>query len=208
MFGGFVPREGKFFDLFNRLGDQLVLGAKAFKEMPSQSSEHEAFYRRIKDIEHSGDEITHETFALLHETFITPMDREDIRTLVSGLDDILDCMDAISARIFLYKPASFPPAISKFSELNYDSIIKVQQCILGLNQIKNPESILQNCVEIHRLENDADHLLRAEIGELFATEKDIRELIKLKEIYEMLELVTDKCEDVANVIEGIVLEYA
>lgn len=208
MFGGLVPREGKFFDLFNKLGDQLVLGAKTFKELPSATSEHENFYRRIKDIEHAGDELTHETFALLHETFITPMDRDDIRTLVSGLDDILDCMDAIAARIFLYKPKSFPDAIPKFADLNLQSILKVQQCLLILNQIKNPESILQNCVEIHKLENDADHLLRAEIGALFANEQDIRELIKLKEIYEMLELVTDKCEDVANVIEGIVLEYA
>lgn len=208
MFGGLVPREGKFFDLFNKLGDQLVLGAKAFSEMPVSSNEHENFYRRIKEIEHAGDELTHETFALLHETFITPMDREDIRTLVSGLDDILDCMDAIAARIYLYKPKSFPDAILKFAELNLQSTMKVQQCLTMMNQIKNPETILQNCVEIHKLENDADHLLRAEIGNLFANQQDTRELIKLKEIYEMLELVTDKCEDVANAIEGIVLEYA
>ncbi len=208
MFGSFIPSEGKFFELFNKLSDKLVQGAKDFKELLPKTSEHENFYRRIKEVEHEGDELTHETMALLHRTFITPMDREDIRSLVSGMDDVLDCMDAVAARIFLYKPTTLPSTIHKFADINLLATQKVRDCVVMLNKIKDPEKILQNCVEIHRLENDADHLLRSDIADLFANEKDVRELIKLKEVFELLELVTDKCEDVANVIEGIVLEYA
>lgn len=208
MFGSFIPREGKFFDLFDELAATLVEGAHTFLEMLANPSQYENYFRKVKDIEHKADDITHASFDLLHKTFITPMDREDIRALVSGLDDIMDCMDATAARLFLYDVGQVPQEAIELAQINVKSVEKLAGVVSLLKNIKNPEAIIKNCIELHGLENDGDHVLRTSMAKLFKNEQDIRRLIKLKEVFELLELVTDKCEDVANTIEGIVLEYA
>lgn len=208
MFGSLIPREGRFFDGFDELSKTIVEGAKLFNEMLSQPAEYEKYYRRIKEIEHRADDITHSTFDLLHKTFITPMDREDIRKLTGGLDDIMDCMDATAARLFLYDVGPVPKEANQLAQVNVKCVEKLQTAVALLKNVKNPERILRTCIEIHELENEGDHILRTAMAMIFKNEQDIKRLIKFKELFELLELVTDKCEDVANVIEGIVVEYA
>jgi uncharacterized protein len=208
MFAGLMPKEGRFFDLFTELSECLVQGTMEFRELVKNLGEAERRVRSIKDIEHKGDDITHRTMKLLHETFITPMDREDIHTLVSRMDDILDFTDAAAQRILLFDLDEIPKEGQDLAEICVQSATLVKSAVAGLKDLKNPEEVNKICVEINRLENDADHALRSGLARLFKEEPDIRKLIKLKEIYELLETVTDRCEDVANVIDGIVLEYA
>lgn len=208
MFGRLIPREDKFFDLFRQSAEQIVKGANEFKVMLSDLEHAESHARTIKDIEHRCDSITHQTIELLHTTFITPMDRDDIHELISKMDDILDFIEAASQRIYLYGVNVCPPEAKRLAEICVNSAELIQNAVAKLDNLKNPEDIIKLCVEINRLENEADHVLRAAIAKLFRDEPDTRHLIKLKEIFEFLETVTDRCEDVANVIEGIVLEYA
>ncbi len=208
MFSRMMPKEGKFFNHFQDLTNQIIEGSKTFNEMLRAPQDYELHSKRIKDIEHKADEITHQAIELLHKTFITPMDREDIHSLVSGLDDIMDCIDAASARLFLYKVGQVPEEAIRMAEVNLQAVLKLETAVKQLDNLKNPDAILKICIEIHRLENEADHILRVSIAKLFAEEEDVKRLIKMKEIFELLELVTDRCEDVANTIEGIVVEYA
>jgi uncharacterized protein len=208
MFSSFIPKEGRFFDLFKELADCIVQGATEFKELAVNLPEAERRVRSIKDIEHKGDDITHSTMDLLHKTFITPLDREDIHTLVSRMDDILDFIDAAAQRLHLFQVDELPAEGRELAEICLQAARLVQSAVSSLDNLKNPENVIKTCVEINRLENDADHVLRSGLARLFREEPDIRKLIKLKEIYELLETVTDRCEDVANVIDGIVLEYA
>ncbi|MFM8315674.1 MAG: DUF47 domain-containing protein, partial [Deltaproteobacteria bacterium] len=150
----------------------------------------------------------HTTMDLLHQTFITPLDREDIHELSSTLDDVLDFIDAAAQRILLYEIKHMPNEGRELAEVCVQAAQKVQVAVGYLDNLKNPEEIKKLCVEINRLENEGDHILRAAVAKLFREENDMKTLIKLKEVYEILETVTDLCEDVANIIDGIVLEYA
>lgn len=208
MFGSIIPREGKFFDLFKDLAVQIVEAAIEFRKMAEDPDHYESHYRIIKDHEHKADNITHQTIDLLHKTFITPMDRDDIKTLVSELDDILDLIDAAASRVFLYNTGPLTKEAIELAEVCLQSVLKVQVAVGLLDNLKHPEEILRICVEVHRLENEADHILRNAVAKLFAEEQDTRRLIKFKEVYELLEKVTDCCEDVANTIDGIVVEYS
>jgi predicted phosphate transport protein (TIGR00153 family) len=208
MFARLASRESKFFDLFSESADLIVKAADEFKLMLSDLSQVESSSKKIKDLEHRADEITHRTIELLHKTFITPLDREDIHKLITELDDILDFIEAASQRIFLYGITQVTQEARELADVCVLSVACVQKAIHGLSNLKNTDHIIKNCVEINRLENEADHILRSGMAKLFRDEPDTRQLIKLKEIYELLETVTDRCEDVANVIEGIVLEYA
>ncbi len=208
MFSRFASSENKFFDLFNGSADLSVEAVGVFKEMLADISQVGIYAKRIKDLEHRADEITHTTIALLHKTFITPLDREDIHTLITELDDILDFIDAATQRIWLYEITQFTPETKMLVDVCVQSIHCVQKAVNGLKNLKNADQILKNCIEINRLENEADQILRSGMAKLFKEEPDTRQLIKIKEVYELLETVTDRCEDVANVIEGIVLEYA
>jgi predicted phosphate transport protein (TIGR00153 family) len=208
MFGSLVPREGKFFDLFRASSEQIVLGAHAFRAMLDDLSHAESRAREIKAIEHKGDEVAHMTVELLHKTFITPLDREDIHQLICRLDDILDFIDGASLRIHQYDIQSAPPELKALADIAVKSCECVKRAVDKLHDLTFTSGIIQECVEINRLENEADHVLRAAKAKLFKEEPDTRTVIKLKEIFEFLESVTDRCEDVANVIEGIVLEYA
>ncbi|MEK6579427.1 MAG: DUF47 domain-containing protein [Bdellovibrionota bacterium] len=208
MFGSLMPREGKFFDLFEQSAEQIVLGAHEFRKMIVDLGQAEMYARSIKAIEHRADEITHQTVELLHKTFITPLDREDIHSLISRMDDILDFIEAASQRIALYDIKSTPPQATDLADVVVKAALAVEKTVKKLRNLKQSKEIVQLCVEINKLENDADHILRAAMAKLFREEPDTRNLIKIKEIYELLETVTDRCEDVANIIEGIVLEYA
>ena len=208
MFGRLFPREEKFFDLFRQAADLIVDGAKEFREMLSDLENVEVRAKKIKFIEHQADEITHRTVALLHKTFITPLDREDIHELISRMDDILDHIEAASERIYLYNITVAPPEAIALADICIQSVEFIRHAVNRLENLKDPSDIIRHCVEVNRLENEADHVLRAAMAKLFKEEPDTRQLIKLKEIFELLETVTDRCEDVANIVEGIVLEYA
>lgn len=203
-----MPREGRFFDLFNQSAEQIVLGANEFRKMIVDLPHAESYARSIMAIENKADEITHHTVELLHKTFITPMDREDIHSLICRMDDILDFIEAAAQRISLYDIKSAPPQATELADVVVKAAETVAKAVNKLSNLKDPKEIMQLCVEINKLENDADHILRSAMAKLFREEPDTRNLIKIKEIYELLETVTDRCEDVANIIEGIVLEYA
>ena len=208
IFGRLIPRQDKFFDLFRQSAEQIVKGANEYRAMLADLEHAESHARTIKDTEHRCDAITHQTIELLHKTFITPMDRDDIHQLISKMDDILDFIDAASQRTFLYDVRVCPPEAKRLADICVQSAEHVRAAVERLDNLKNPDEIIRHCVEVNRLENEADHVLRASIAKLFRDEPDTRQLIKLKEIFEFLETVTDRCEDVANVIEGMVLEYA
>lgn len=208
MISRFMPREGRFFDLFKDSAELIVKGAHEFQEMLSDLSQVESRARSISDLEQKADHITHRTVELLHKTFITPLDREDIHQLISRMDDILDFIEAASERMYLYQIKEATDEAKTLARICVQSVEYIRSAVLRLDNLKNPEDIIKYCVEINRLENEADHVLRAAMAKLFQNEPDTRQLIKLKEIYELLETVTDRCEDVANIIEGIVLEYA
>jgi predicted phosphate transport protein (TIGR00153 family) len=207
MFGSLIPREGKFFELFRASAEQSVKCAHAFRAMLDDLPNSESRAREIKAIETKGDEITHMTVELLHKTFITPLDREDIHQLISRLDDIMDFIEGASLRVYQYDIQSCPPEAKALADIMVQSTECVKRAIDRIHDLSFTSGIIQECVEVNRLENEADHVLRAAKAKLFKEEPDTRTLIKLKEIFEFLESVTDRCEDVANVIEGIVLEY-
>lgn len=208
MFKGILPREGKFFDLFKQSGEKIAQSSQALKAMFADMAHAESHARTVKHIENECDEITHKTIDLLHKTFITPLDREDIHQLITKMDDIVDFIDATAQRVVLYGIKKIPGEAIELTDICIQSGATIQRAVGHLEDMKNPEEILKICVEINRLENEADHVMRAAMAKLFREEPDTRELIKVKEIYELLETVTDRCEDVANIIEGIVLEYA
>lgn len=206
MFGRLMPKEGRFFDLFNEHAEQIVLGGK---ELVSLMASHDDFQRRayaIETIEKRADRITQNTIELLHKTFITPLDRDEIHSLITRMDDILDLMEDVSQSIFLYDVKALTPESQKLAEVCLACAEQVKLAVGLLANMDNAGQILKACEEIDRLESEADHVMRAAMAKLFRDEPDVRNVIKLKAIYELLETVTDRCEDVANIIEGIVLE--
>jgi len=207
MFSRFLPREEKFFDLFEQLAQRIVEGAEEVRGLLLNLNESEARSRLIKDIEHRGDEITHHTIALLRKTFITPLDRDDMHHLVTQMDNILDIIDAAAQRVFIYDLRTVPEDALNLAQVCTEITRHLAAAIQGLANLKEPETLLRSCVEVNRLENEADQVLRNGLSKLFREEKDPIQLIKVKEILEMLEGATDLCEDVANIVDRIVLEH-
>ncbi|MFZ9507099.1 MAG: DUF47 domain-containing protein [Burkholderiaceae bacterium] len=211
MFGRLMPREGRFFDLFNRHADEIIAGSEALAQLMRQYSDvasRRTHIDRIDLVEKNADRITHETVALLHKTFVTPFDRDDIHQLISNMDDILDLIQDVAESAMLYDLQRITPEAQQLSELNEMCCKRVQMAVRMLPSMDNAEAILKLCREIDQLESDADRVMRAGMSKLFRDESDVRQLIKLKQIYELLEAVSDKCEDVANLLEGVVLENA
>lgn len=208
MLGKIFPQELGFFDLFKESGDIMMLAIQEYRRLLDYPNEAESRMRTIKDLEHRGDDVTHRTMLMLHRTFITPLDREDIHTLIKTMDDIIDFIEASAQRIYLYEVRSIPESLRKLADVTVDAVHLVKQAMGLLTNLKNTDELRGICVEINKLENDADQIMRNAVAELFRKEQDLRLLIKLKEIYELLETVSDRCEDVANVIDSIVLEYA
>jgi uncharacterized protein len=201
-----LPKEENFLKQFNRTTDIILEAAIAIDSLAADFSDVEVKVARVKHLEHEGDQVTHETFALLSKTWITPIDREDIHDLTKALDDILDLIDAAAARFVLFKIPAPTPELKAMTELIVQSARAIQRAMPLLQDLKNSTAIIAACVEINRLENEADALNRMAIGRLFENAKDPFVLMKWKEIYEVLEAATDACEDVANVLEQIVLK--
>ena len=201
-----LPREENFLIYFNRTAEITVEAATALDALANDFTDVEVKVGKIKHLEHEGDQVTHQSFALLSRTWITPIDREDIYALTNRLDDVLDLIDASAARLVLFKIPAPTPAMRAQTHLILQSAQAIQRAVGLLKDLKNSRAILDACIEINRLENEADSVYRGVIGRLFEKEKDPFTLLKWKEIYELLESATDACEDVANVLEQIVLK--
>jgi len=208
MFGRLMPTEGKFFDLFIQHGELCVKGGKELVSLMTNFDDLEHRVHAIETIEKQADKVTHATLELLHKTFITPLDRDDIHQLITRMDDILDLMEDVGQTIWLYDIKQITPEAKRLAELCQACCEKVLASITLLHNMNNAREILNICANIDRLESDADHVMRAAMSKLFREEPDVRNLIKLKAIYEILETVTDRCEDVANIVEGIIVENA
>ena len=201
-----LPHDASFFAHFENQGKKTVEGCRAFLEMVEQADNLESRAERVKQIEHECDEITHAVVEGLHKTFITPIDRNDIYTLITKMDDIMDFVEAAADRLALYEVQTMTKEVGDLARCLVQSAEHVLGAVSSIRDLGKPNGILQHCIEINRLENVADGILRSALARLFREEKDPIAVIKWKEIYETLESATDRCEDVANIIEGVVLE--
>jgi predicted phosphate transport protein (TIGR00153 family) len=189
--------------MFAQMSENLIAGARVMVDLFADYKDVDAKISEIRRIERSGDEMTHAVLTKLNQTFITPFDREDIHQLASSLDDVLDFLNAAGARIIMYRITNPPPVALDLARI---ILLQAQELHRALPLLRKNGDILTYCVEINRLENEADVLSRAAIGQLFDQEKDPITLLKTKELIEFLELATDKAEDVANVLETVVLK--
>jgi predicted phosphate transport protein (TIGR00153 family) len=206
MFGRLLPQEGRFFELFNAHAEQIVRAARALSALMKNFAERDKYAQEIDEAEHAADRVTAETIRMLHKTFITPLDRDQIHSLVNAMDDICDLIQDTAESINLYDVRRITPETERLADIGLNCCERVREVIALVGDPKSGEVVLKTCEEIDRLESDADRVLRAAMSRLFREEQDVREIIKLKAIYELLEEVTDRCMDVANLAEGIVLE--
>ena len=208
MFGRFMPQEGRFYDYFNEHAETIVAGSRELAELMQHFDNLERRAYSIETIEKKADRITHQTVELLHKTFITPLDRDAIHTLITTMDDILDLIEDVAHSIYLYDIKAVTPEAQKLAQICVTCAEKVCSAVKLLPKSENAADILVLCEEIDKLESEADHVMRAAMAKLFREEPNVLNVIKMKEIYELLETVTDKCEDVANILEGIIVENA
>lgn len=200
-----IPKEEKFFDMFEEAAQNIHEGSRLLMEMMENYTDVEERAKKIQTVEHQGDTITHNIIRKLNQTFITPIDREDIYSLSGSLDDVLDYIEAVSDRMVVFKIKQPTPEAVKLSRIIFES---AQELVKAVLQLKSMKQIYGHCVEVNRLENEADRITRDAIARLFEEVKDPIEVIKWKEIYENLEIATDRCEDVANILERIVLKHS
>jgi predicted phosphate transport protein (TIGR00153 family) len=212
LFGKLLPREGNFFELFNEHGARIAEGSRAFVAMIQNYADvglREKYAAEVDGAERNADKITAEVNRLLHKTFITPIDREQIHGLINAMDDVLDLLQDSTETLSLYDVRTITAEVLRLGELSAKCCERVAHAVTLLPKLSQPavaEAAIKTCEEIDRLESDADRVMRSAMSRLFREEPDVREVIKLKAIYELLESITDRCEDVANLIEGIVLE--
>lgn len=202
----FLPRDEKFYDLFEKGARQVVQGAIQLEELLKNFDDVQVKTKRIKAIEHEGDVITHDTIENLNRTFITPLDREDIHDLITAIDDVLDYIEACAERLYLFKIEKMKEEAVLICGVLVKAVKELEQAVANLRRLKDAEAILKHCAEIDRLENEGDYLNRAAVAKLFEPDNNPLEVIKWKEIYETMENAIDRCEDVANVLEGIALK--
>lgn len=201
----FLPKEDEYFVLFSQMAGKIEEAASILNEMLAQNNgDFSAYTKRIKAVEHQCDDIAHQVTMKLNKSFITPFDREDIYTLCVALDDICDYVDAGARAIVMYDIHEFTDHFRSLAKIIFDLALEIRAAVLLL---KKPNGINKHFVEIHRLENDADDVYFRAIGELFKQTSDPIAIIKWKELYEILENATDRCESVANIIESIVLKH-
>jgi predicted phosphate transport protein (TIGR00153 family) len=211
-FSKLLPRDGNFFELFNQHADRTAEGSRAFMAMIQNYNDiplREKYAAEVDVAERAADKVTAEVNRLLHRTFITPIDREQIHSLINSMDDICDLLQDSSEVMSLYNVTRIGEDVLRLGEISVRCCERVQHVVSLLPRLKEADvadAALKTCEEIDRLESDADRVMRAAMSRLFRDEIDTRELIKLKAIYEHLETISDRCEDVANIIEGIVLE--
>jgi uncharacterized protein len=203
-----IPREGKFFVLFEESADNAAAVAKKLQEMLYNWNNVEKDVEAIIELEHKGDTIAHEIISLSHKTFVTPLDREDIALLAHSLDDIVDFIESAADAMSLYKVEKPTPRAKELADIIVLTTQELQKAISELRQRIDLKQILKRCVEINRLENMADKVYRSALAELFEETEDIRSILKWREIFDHMETATDRCEDVANVLEGVALKYS
>ena len=209
MFGiGSSKSDRTFYEAFERHAAQIVAAGKLLSELVRQPARAAELAKAIHDVENAGDIITHETIARLHKTWITPIDRADIHSLISALDDVLDLIEAASERVALYEVKELPEFVVTLADSLELATQAVDKAIKLLPQVKQPKQMLDVCIEINRLENQADKAYRLGLATLFKGGYDAIDVMKWRDIIDNLESATDKCEDVANILEGIVLEYS
>jgi len=206
MLGRLMPREGRFFDIFNAHAARIVEGSKELAEMIGKFSDLEAHAQRIDAVERAADKLTHECITLLHKTFITPFDRDQIHQLITRMDDILDLIQDVAESIALYDLRKVTPEAKQLAEICQMCCDRVQAMIGLLPDLSRSDAIFKCSDEIDRLESDADRVMRSALQKLFREENDLKQVMKLRVVYELLESITDRCEDVANIVEGIILE--
>jgi len=208
MFFKFLPKEHNFFDLFEKQVSFAVSAANYFKELVLKGNVDEAAINKISSIEHEGDEATHAIINQLNKTFITPFDREDIHRLAKELDDVIDMITTIVSRLRIYKLSGVNKNLVEFASVIQESVNAVACAVKWMRDMKHSKSVSESCVEINRLENVGDSMRDKVLAELFEREKDPIAVIKWKEIYQDAETVLDICEDVAHVVDSILVKQA
>ncbi len=206
----FMPKDKIFYTLFEEVADNVSKMGKTLKEVVTEPDfdKRAAIISRVEDLEHQNDELTHRIFTELGRNFITPFDREDIHYLASALDDICDYTYATAKKINFYKINPNDPGIQKMADLIEQSCDQIRNAVKELRNMRNMRNITDALVKVNSIENQADDIFDLSIDRLFDTEPDAKEVIKKREIYQVMEVVTDKCEDAANVIESIVIKYS
>ena len=211
-FGKLLPREGNFFALFDQHAAFITQAARAFLLLLKHYDDaalRERYAAEVDSAEHAADRVTAEVNRLLHKTFITPIGREQIHGLINGMDDIVDLLQDATETLSLYDVRKLTEDVMRLGDISAKCCERVQHAVSLMSRLSRPEvaeSAIKTCEEIDQLESDADRVMRSAMSKLFREETDVRELIKLKAIYEHLESISDRCEDVANMIEGVVLE--
>ena len=204
----FIPKEEKFFGLFEQSTRNMVKAAEGLQGMLDTCGDVVKSVAEITELEHQGDTITHQIMAQLHRTFVTPFDREDIALLAHTLDDVTDLIHSAADAILIYKIKCPTLRAKELADIIVQASIEIEKVMPQLRRRAELKQVLERCVEINRLENIADRVFRAAMAELFDDDIDIAQVIKWREIYEYMEAATDRCEDVANVLEGVALKYA
>ena len=201
-----LPKDQKYFDLFNRMASHLTEGALLLQKLFLEFDRHVDYAEKIKQIEHVCDELTHEVILRLNQTFITPIDREDIHALASELDDVMDYIEYVARRTVLFHVENTTVYAQRLTDIVVRMVSTLERAVLALES--NRAQLMKECVEIHGLENEGDSVHHEAIERLFMDEKDPIRLLKWKELYEPLEATIDKCEDASNTLETIVLKNA
>lgn len=204
----FIPQDGKFFTLFEESAHNAVEVATRLKELLYNWTNVEDKIAAIADLEHKGDNVTHQVAEQLHRTFVTPFDREDIAILSHTLDDVTDFIHSAADAMLLYRVSEPTQRAKELADVIVEITIEVERAVAILNKKLDQRQMLKHCVEINRLENVADRIYRAALAELFANSTDVVYIMKWREIYEHMETATDRCEDVANVLEGVAIKYS
>ena len=210
MWARLFPRGGnEFLDFFERHASKTLEAARLLRSMLQEPTDFADQARQIKAVEHEGDQITHRTIEILHQTFITPLDRGDIHRLISGLDDILDLVDSTAERLWLYEVREILPEARDLADVLVNAVSEVLKAMTQLRNLKDRSAIIATCMEINSRENEGDALIRRAVARLFRDQAaDPIAVMKWKEIYDYMEEAIDRCEDVANILEGVALEYA
>ena len=201
-----LPKEEKYYDLFNRVASNITGGAQLLQKLFNDFERRAAYADQIKQLEHACDDLTHDIVKRLNQTFITPFDREDIHALASSLDDVLDDIDSVARRVILYKLDDPTEDTRKMADVLARIAASMERAVIALE--RDSETVMKECIVIHSLENEGDTYHHDAVDRLFSHETDPIQILKLKEIYEKMERCIDKAEDVANVLEAIVLKNA
>ena len=208
MFKKLLPKEHRFFELFEQQATVIKKGIDLFELLLQEYSRRKELTQQIKDVENDADAVVHQIYRLLNNTFVTPFDREDIQTLVNRMDDVMDLLEKASGRMEIYDLPAPPENIDEMLAILQKAFDKISSAVGMLRNWKHREAIFQVCVEVNSLENQGDAVLRTSLERLFKEASDPFYVIKAKEIYESLEDAIDRCEDLANVIEAIVIKNA